>query len=192
MGHRRPRHAERRNLDHVGPFFIVEHEAGVGHSPQHELAAGNLHVSRPRTGIRCNAGLPAPVGRRISQRLAGVGKSFAVHFLVERRQLREIPQKPGRALPVDALQHSIQDPLQISQGSIDIRQRQVPARRVRHRGRIVEIVCIGEHRRFKFAIFPIAQAPVFLKPAEVADFPQRRIDNAEPGPQQPFAVQIPR
>ena len=86
-----------------------------------------------------------------------------------------------------ALEHALEHRLQIRPRFPDRRQRQSPARRVRHRGGIVEAVCAGKDRVAERAVGPQAEAPALLEPADVADFPERRVDDRQARPEQPLA-----
>ncbi len=137
--------------------------------------------------------LPRPAGRRVSQRLARIGERLAVHFLVERGELREIPQVLRRSSRVDALEHPREDGSQDSAawrrnpaaaGPSAWRAAPPPNRKARRRrGRT------GDGER---PIAAVAQAPVLLEPSQVADLPQRRIDDGKPRPQQSLAGEIRR
>jgi hypothetical protein len=118
-------------------------------------------------------------GRRVAQRLAGISEGLAMHFLVKRRELREIAQVFGGSLALEAIEHLLENAFEIAQRGVDIRQRQPPSRIVSDCRRIVQR--IGTHqdgdrlRRGR----TVAQAPVLLKPGEMTELPQRRIDDCQ-------------
>src|SRR5205085_1869024 len=73
----------------------------------------------------------------------------------------------------EAIERLFQHGAQIRARRGKARERQVPARVVRHGGGVVERVGVREDRRRERALLP-AQAPVLLEPADVADLPERQ------------------
>ena len=104
---------------------------------------------------------------------------LGVHALVPGRQPREIRIRA-------AIQHALKHPLAIGDGFLEARQRQAPARVVRHGSRVVERVGVRQNRRRP----PLPQTPELLKPAHVAELPARRVDDREQRAEFPFAVQV--
>jgi hypothetical protein len=110
--------------------------------------------------------------------LARVAESFVVHILVKQRERKEILGLRGNSFGSLALiRYSIQNLPHVSKRLCARRQRQIPARIMRDPGRVVERVTVWQYRR---AAIQVSQHPILLKPGDVADFPQQRINYAEP------------
>ena len=99
-----------------------------------------------------------------------------MHVLVEEGELVEV----GAIVEPQRRDRSLEDRGQVLERGFAIEKGQVPARVVRHLGRVVERVGIGHQRG---APARGTQRPEFLEPGDVAHFPERRIDDVEPGPE---------
>ena len=81
---------ERPQRDAMRRFFIVEHEISAGQRTQHEITAGYRYITRIRCCGRRRTAATWQTG--IAQRLARIGKRFAMHFFVCRSEFRKIAQ----------------------------------------------------------------------------------------------------
>jgi hypothetical protein len=97
-----------------------------------------------------------------------------MHFLVPQGELGEV--EIGAAA-FELVRYPVQNRFPIGQCLPKRRQRQAPARVVRHGGRVVERVGVGQNRRPGFAALP--QAPELLEPAHMTHLPARRIDDRQ-------------
>src|SRR5205085_970230 len=64
----------------------------------------------------------------------------------------------------------------VAEGASAIRQIELPARGMGYRARIPQSVTAFDQRR---AAVGVAQRPVFMKPADVADLPEHGIDDVQ-------------
>src|SRR6266540_7383785 len=117
----------------MAPLFVIERELRVAGGAEAKCAAGELDVAR-RAGW-LGSGSTAR-RRRIAERLARVVKRFRVHLLVPRGEAREV----GVSLATcgEALKQTGQNFLAIGQRVGERRQGKLPARVVRHGGRVVQ------------------------------------------------------
>ena len=172
--------------DLMGAQFVVEGETGVGFTAQ-PPGPGVEHQRRRRR--RQRAGLPAAIGHRHAQALRRVERRLVVHVLVQQHQAEEIQRLVGLLSPLlharQQNQRVVQLGPQIVAGGLDIGQGQGPAAVVRHPAGVVERIGIGAAIRSPRQIGVGAptllpgrkpRQPPGLEPADVAQFPQRRVE----------------
>ena len=119
----------------------------------------------------------------------GVVQRLGMHVFVQGGELDEVAQALVVRLAREALEGFFQHVAEVDEGRGQARQRQAPARIVRHGRRVVERIRVIQDRGTERFAFLVAQAPVFLEPADVADFPERRIDDRELRPEEALAVE---
>ena len=169
------------------PLLVVEYEARVRSGAEIECTAREFGVAaRDRAG-RMGSGRHA--GCVVSPGLAHVVKCFGVHVLMPRRELREVGLGFAR-IRCQSFKRAIEHRVAITLCRVESGKIEVPARVVRHGGRVIERIGRGQTRRPGRAIIRSAQAPILLEPADMTDFPARRIGDADARPEFPRAAQV--
>ena len=84
-------------------------------------------------------------------------------------------------------QGGAEHPLEVGEHGGTGEERQVPAGVMRHLRRVVERIAVRQLRR---APPCVAERPEFLEPAEVADLPQQRVHDRQPGTDPLPVVQV--
>ena len=172
---RRASNAERVQFDFVRPFLVIKDKPLSAHGAEPPGTARHFGITRQRPGgsRRMIAKIPR---RRVGERFAHVGQCFDVHVLVTDRQFVEIAGGLRKVGAGKLIALVFQNLRQIGKGGVAIRQIETPARVVRYRAGIPQIICAIDQRRLAVAV---PQRPLFVKPADVADLPQHRIDDVE-------------
>ena len=128
----------------------------------------------------------ARIRRHVAEGLVRVVQRLGVHVLVQRAKPDEVAQSFILGLAREALEGEFENVGEIGARRAERRKRKVPASVVRHVRGIVERVGV---RQELFARASFAQTPVLLEPADVADLPERRVDDGELRPEQALAVE---
>ena len=109
-----------------------------------------------------------------------------MHVLVKDGQEREIDFIGTRPL-CQSLQHLLLNQSHVAKRLFACRQGQVPARVVSHGGGVVQPVRIGLQG---VALVGVAQHPLLLEPAQVADLPKQRVYGRQRRAAQLVVVQV--
>ena len=177
VGHGRARDGEGRQFMRMRPLFVVENVQRAGFRTQIVPAARHedIFIADVIDQVRRRARLiGGKLRRRITHRLARVRNRLAVHIFVHGHKPVEIGfVRCGVAL-VELFEHAVEHLLHVGQRLIARRQRQLPAGIMRHRGRIPERIRV---RPDGLQIAQVPQGPAFLKPRDVAQLPNQRIDD---------------
>ena len=113
---------------------------------------------------------------------------LGVHVFVEGAKAHEVAQALVLRFAREARQRPFEDLSQVSTRCGQVGQRQIPARVVRHVRGVVQRVSTRENRRRQRLALLVAKAPMFLEPADMADFPERRVDDSQLRPEQALAI----
>ncbi len=125
----------------------------------------------------------------MSQRLACDREGFAVHILVVEREPEKVEALITVAGAGERMQCRIQNVGEIRERGGARRQVEIPARVVRHVARVVPAIAVRQVRRCQRVIGTApAQTPVLHEPADVADFPQERVDAREARRRDPLRI----
>jgi hypothetical protein len=120
----------------VAPLLVVEGEAGIARGAEAEETAAERHVPFPDERTRRR------IRPWIAERLSRVMESLGVHKLVTQRQLHEVR--------IDFVERALQpgqDLVAVRNRVGKGRERQPPARRMRHRRGVVELIGVRQNRR---------------------------------------------
>src|SRR5262244_451599 len=104
-----------------------------------------------------------------------------MHALVQRRERVEVSLLGSRFAAFDPVDRSLQDPGDVVQRLAARRVAMVPAEAIRDLERIVDAVRTGQQR---LCAIEVAQDPVLLEPADVADLPDGRLEKVALLPEQ--------
>ena len=139
------------------------------------MSAGNVCVAAERLARnRLDSGFPPRRG--IAEDLSRIVKCFAVHVFMKHREFGEVAQCFVVRLAFQSPQDAFEHIRQIALCRLDIGQRQIPTCPMGHSRGVVEHVGVCENRWQEFFVgVANTQTPIFLEPAEVADFPKWRI-----------------
>jgi hypothetical protein len=173
----------------VAATFVVEGKTRIG-AAQRPRAGGQGHGGR-RRGQR--QGLPTAVGDGNAQRLRHVQRGFVVHVFVQERKTVEV-QRLRVVLRGQKVQRAGEDLGHFGAGAVCIGQGQLPALQVRDPAGVVERISVRAQRRRAAGLrvglnaaraLAVAADPVVLEPADVAQFPQRRVQRGPQGTASP-------
>ena len=186
-GNGRPRHAKRRHKDVVRPFFIVENKRVFRPGAEAKRPARDVRVAIKPAGLRHPLRRHRPVGLkyggRIGERLTGPGKGLVMHVFVKRRELVEITVALAGKAVIKPADQRIQYRRHVVFHLFQRIDRQVPPGIVGDGNRIVERIAAVEQRLM--AVF-LSQDEIFVKPGHMTDFPDRRVQNRQLGPDKLF------
>jgi len=161
----------------VGPFLVVENERLVLRRAEHEDAAGHLDVARMiglvDRRIRRGAIERGELRACVSERLLDERQVLRVHALVQRHERIEVFLLFGRLPPLDPADRSLEDLRDVLHRLAPRGITMVPAQAIRDVERVVDGVGTGEET---VGAVEVAQDPVLLKPADVADLPDGRFE----------------
>ncbi len=171
LADRRGIDVEGRDLHGVTPFFIVEDEALVRPAAEFDFAGGK---SQPLGRVWQIVSHRGAGRRRVAQGLKRHPPGLDVHQFVIQAEFGEVGRRLVECV-AQAGSHGLRHLAGVIVHCGGIRQGQVPAAVVRHGRRIIERVGPGQQAGGTAAVRPRPQAPAFLKPDDMPDFPQRRI-----------------
>ena len=116
----------------------------------------------------------------MAERLARISQRLNVHVLVADGELIEIAAW-GVQPAVEPLELPLEDLGKESEHSVAVRQLEIPARIMRDRAGIPKRVGSIENG---CRAMNVTQRPIFVKPADMADLPEHRVDDGQHRPHQ--------
>ncbi|MBX3618949.1 MAG: TIGR04348 family glycosyltransferase [Rhizobacter sp.] len=173
----------KRGQHHLAPGqLVVECEAGAGLAAQAPPAVAKLQRrGRRGQGLRT----PARVVEGDAQAACHVERGLVVHVFVQQRQAEEIKRLIAAAGPAQQGQRFVELHGQVVARGGGIGQGQLPAAVVRHTARVVERIGLAARRQEPRRVgvgtltertLGVACDPERLEPADVPQFPQRRVE----------------
>ena len=103
-----------------------------------------------------------------------------MHIFVSTGQLCKIMQLFARVAVVYAFQDLLQNRFLVIERLLSARQGEIPASIMRHHGGVIQRIGGMQQRSAQIVSTAVTQTPALLKPGQVTQFPQRRVDNREP------------